>query len=46
MKKENSVWVQIKEEQKDYQYFKRYDNKNLKVTLETCKNQGYIETQS
>ena len=44
MEKQESVWVQIEEEQKDYQYFKKYDDKQLEKTLETIRQHGSIQT--
>jgi len=34
------VWEQIEEDQEDYQYFKRIDDKKLQQTLEALKKLG------
>ena len=44
MTSEKSVWKTIEEDREDYQYFKKYDNKQLKKKLEEAKHNGYLLT--
>ena len=44
MEKKESVWKQIEEDEKDYQYFKKYDDAQLEKTLETIRVHRSIQT--
>ena len=52
MNKEKSVWRdettfrQLEEEREDYQYFRRYDRRELRKTLNSALQNGHILTES